>query len=321
MIKVNSKTNKGNIKKLIDIEIASINASLISQKAFSKQILLFLKNFIGNIDIENIFSNDINAFIANATVNLNKVNKNIELYNDLLEVLDNINFNISTLDFKKILIKINEYNKKYDTSTKLIFKSTAEIQSFIHSMSLIDISEYISVEDLDKAIQIEPKIAEDQVIKDPTPKARIRKSPTPLVENALVISEKDGYVTFPYTISELKKILKNNPTKYNSLSDIVHALYTKPLSSYRFSALSRFKEAYKLIIDKEKGTKKQALSLATELFSNYNLHPAIISACKNLNELDVYLSCLEYSELEDFHFFKIIYEAVPVVIKKKEVFE
>ena len=46
------------------------------------------------------------------------------------------------------------------------------------------------------------------------------------------------------------------------------------------------------------------------------MHPAIITACKNSNELDVYLSCLEYNELEDFTSFKIVFQGLPAISKK-----
>ena len=47
------------------------------------------------------------------------------------------------------------------------------------------------------------------------------------------------------------------------------------------------------------------------------LHPAIISACRNLNELDVYIDCLDKNELDDFKIFKIKYELYPMVVKQK----
>ena len=71
-----------------------------------------------------------------------------------------------------------------------------------------------------------------------------------------------------------------------------------------------------ILLLEDKGTLLQAVDLATELFFNYNLHPAIITACKNSNELDVYLSCLEYNELEDFTSFKIVFQGLPAVSKK-----
>ena len=53
-----------------------------------------------------------------------------------------------------------------------------------------------------------------------------------------------------------------------------------------------------------------------ELFINYNLHPAIITACNSLNELDIYLACLEDDTLEDFKFFSIKYEIAPIASSK-----
>jgi hypothetical protein len=45
------------------------------------------------------------------------------------------------------------------------------------------------------------------------------------------------------------------------------------------------------------------------------LHPAIITACKSIDELDIYLSCLEDNQLDDFKIFDIKYEILPKVVK------
>ena len=102
-----------------------------------------------------------------------------------------------------------------------------------------------------------------------------------------------------------------------SLQDIISKKYTLPIKAFKNPFISRFKEAFKLMRKKEGGTVGEAISLGTELMFNYNLHPAIITACKNLNEFDIYLSCLEYNELEDFKFFKIKFIAPPTVVKTK----
>lgn len=44
-----------------------------------------------------------------------------------------------------------------------------------------------------------------------------------------------------------------------------------------------------------------------------NLHPAIIAACRNLEELDFYLDCLEGNNLKDFNAFEIRFEYAPTV--------
>lgn len=325
MIKLNAKTNKGNVTKLIDMQINSVNSLLSSEKAFSNQILVFLKSFIGNIEVDCIFSDEINKFLSDASHYLSKINSNIAIYNNLLDILDNIKFNCPDLEYSAIVSRITAYNEKFDKATSEVLKSNNEIERFIHEMQTIDISEYISVENMDKIeTSVDSQDGSDSdsnlaiaqsPIPEKKPTTRKRKGAVSLVENTLTISEKTGLVTLPYKISDLKKVLRKEPEKYTSLTDVILAQYTIPLRNYKFSAISRFREAYKLIIEKEHGSKKEALNLGAELLANYNLHPAIITACKNLNELDIYLSCLEFNELEDFHFFKIVYEALPVITK------
>ena len=314
MIKLNSKTNQDNVIKFIDMEITSVHSLLSSQKAFSKQILVFLKNFLGNVDIDSTFSNDVNNFISDASEYLSKINKNIEIYTNLLEQLESIKNNLDTVKYNITVSEITKYNKELSNNTTQIMHNNEDIEKFIHSMSSIDVSEYISTDALDKVAET----VEPEDTKKPTKTTRKRKSTSKLTDDTLIISEIDGTVTLPYKVTDLKRILRKNPEKYTSLSDIILDQYTIPLSNYKVSAVARFKEAYKLIMDREHGTKKEALKLAVELFSNYSLHPAIITACKNLNELDVYLSCLEFNELDDFRFFKIVYQSLPVVSKVKK---
>ena len=77
--------------------------------------------------------------------------------------------------------------------------------------------------------------------------------------------------------------------------------------------MARFKEAYKLVKNREKASVFKALALGFELFGNYSLHPAIITACNSLDELDIYLACLDENDLDDFKFFNIKYE-VPLAL-------
>lgn len=133
-----------------------------------------------------------------------------------------------------------------------------------------------------------------------------------LKENTLIISYTKQVVILPYTISNLKKIYKRNRHIYNSLDEIVEAKYTIPISYYKNTAISRFKEAYSLARKKSKYSVKDSLDLGLELFFKNDLNPAIITACSNIDELDVYLACLEENKLDEFKCFDIIYEALPV---------
>lgn len=134
-------------------------------------------------------------------------------------------------------------------------------------------------------------------------------------ENILLISEAENKVVLPYTLESIKKTMEENEASYDTVQDVIAKEYTKPLTYYKHTSLARFREAFKLVKEREGGSFLKAMDLALELFSNYNLHPAVISACKTVNELDVYLSCLEYNELEDFHFFKTIFKISPTISK------
>lgn len=50
---------------------------------------------------------------------------------------------------------------------------------------------------------------------------------------------------------------------------------------------------------------------------NYSLNPAVIAACRNEDELDIYLDCLEENELEQFDIFDIKYVSAPMIVNKR----
>ena len=135
----------------------------------------------------------------------------------------------------------------------------------------------------------------------------------------LIISEEDGRVYLPYTKAEIKnEILEHKGTK---ISDLIEEKYICPLDKYKNAIRARFREGYNLMYKKEGKSKRSAILLGIELMFETNLHPAIISACRNLEELDIYLDCLEDNELEKFSCFKIIYKSLPMLHKRKKVQE
>ena len=137
--------------------------------------------------------------------------------------------------------------------------------------------------------------------------------------HTLVISEEDGKVYLPYSKEEIKnEVLQNKGTK---ISDLIEEKYICPLDKYKNAIRARFREGYNLMYKKEGKSRRSAILLGIELMFETNLHPAVISACKNLEELDIYLDCLEDNELEKFSCFKIIYKSLPMLHKKNKVQE
>ena len=130
----------------------------------------------------------------------------------------------------------------------------------------------------------------------------------------LVISEEEGKVYLPYTKAEVKEDMVQNKGK--KISELIEQKYILPLDRYKNSMKARFREGYNLMYKREGKSRRSAFMLGLELMFETNLHPAIISACKNLEELDIYLDCLEDNELEKFSCFKIIYKSLPTLRKK-----
>lgn len=126
--------------------------------------------------------------------------------------------------------------------------------------------------------------------------------------NVLIISEKKQKAYLPYKYKEVEKIYKNSNNEYNSIIEVIQDLYVLPLKKFKNSLIARFREAFNLIVRKESGSIIRALDLALELMFKYNLNPIIIAACRNLDELDMYLDCLDENELFDFKCFQIRFE-------------
>ena len=136
--------------------------------------------------------------------------------------------------------------------------------------------------------------------------------------DTLIISEEDNQVILPYKLAEVERLYKKNKKKYSSVKDLIQNEYIIPSENFKNPIKSRFREAYQLIKKKEHGHLKEAIELGFELMFQSNLNPAVIAACKNLKELDIYLDCLDDNELDKFSCFNIVYNMPPAKSKKKK---
>ena len=131
--------------------------------------------------------------------------------------------------------------------------------------------------------------------------------------NVLMISQIQNKVFLPYKISEVKRKYIENKEQFSSIQDVISTEYVIPLNKYKNPAISRFKEAYNLMREKEDATFSEALDLALEVAFKSNLNPAVITACRDLSELDIYLDCLEENKLDKFNSFKVEYDGLPTL--------
>lgn len=184
-----------------------------------------------------------------------------------------------------------------------------------------------------------PVEVEEEVEEKPAQKKKKTKKPVKVVEeeyddddddedddeidlmkdnDTLIISEEDNQVILPYKLSEVERQYKKNKKKYSSVKDLIQNEYIIPTDNFKNPIKSRFREAYQLIKKKEHGHLKEAIELGFELMFQSNLNPAVIAACKNLKELDIYLDCLDDNELDKFSCFNIVYNVPPTRGKGKK---
>lgn len=140
----------------------------------------------------------------------------------------------------------------------------------------------------------------------------------PYDNNLLIISEKDQKAYLPFFYTEVQEKFRNSKNSYSTLQEVINDLYIVDLTRFKNSAISRFKESFHLIRNKEHGSITKALELGLELMFKYELNPIIIAGCRNLDELDIYLDCLEENELSAFTCFTIKFEVMPQLLKQQK---
>ncbi len=255
-----------------------------------------------NISMQKIFKNIVIVYIQKL-INLNDIS-NENTANTIIDILSNLkssmtlcNENIENLNF----LLNNTVDNEFDILNAIMEKNL-KIQNLLYSIS--------------KKVSLKTEFSSKSVQTQTSCSVSSKNMPSNdsfkgYEENTLVISEISGNVILPFKLSEINSEFEKKPQIYSSLDDVIKSKYIIPISEYKNPIISRFKEAYKLMREKQNSSLLDALDLGLELAFNSLLNPAIISACKNMDELDIYLDCLESNELEKFHIFNIKYEILP----------
>lgn len=280
----------------INNEFKILNNILNQQRQLKKTLLLYLEKISEGInntsepqDSNSLFSclDNIKLSFENIKNNINKI---IELKNYLQEITNTKNLDSASFEeynniYLNLFEKITDDNIFYYSFMESLLKYMKVVFPEIHQNT-----EIINIEEIPEIPEISEKT----------------NSESNFLEHTLIICKKDNKAILPYTISELEEYFSNNPEKYTSLQDIIDKEYTISLNNYTNHAFSRFKEGFNLA-KKENISFIKSLDLANELFFNTNLHPVIITACKSLEQLNIYLSCLEDNILDQFKIFNIKY--------------
>lgn len=273
------KPDKNKEKKLSKIENIPTNINvkeqIIDSLETNKENLLNTNNIENNDIIDDKKDIDKN--------NSNDINMLSNSSNTETLTTDAIN----KLDLQSKYLSENENNNKNDNNKDNIASSN-------------------DLENETTDLNLEPAVKNKNI------KTNDRVTKLPLQDNnSLIISEKDGLVYLPFKVEDLKKEYIEKHKKYKGLIDLINHEYILPINKYKNTVTSRFKEAYSLMVNKEKESALSGLELGLEVAFNYSLHPAVISACKSLNELDEYLDALDAKDMSSFKRFKVEFEVLP----------
>lgn len=302
--------NSDNFNIQCENTIKEIDFHIKSQNSKLKILLDFMVLLICKIDTMDDSKNTEDKFnqLNNLKLLVNTIKNNLTILvtikNELTNILKENNASNSFTD--EIKEKIKNYNQTVTGFIDNLYSSHTESDIFIQNYITSTISssqKFLADYTLSKAGNKNEIVNEDN------------KSLGIIDNPVLLISEKEGKVFLPYTVSELEAKLKNNH-KYKTLQQIIDFEYVLPISRYKSPILARFKEAYSLMKNKEDASILDCLDLSIELAFNYSLHPAIITACKSLDELDLYLDCLDSNKLYKFDIFEVKFDVLPMNTKK-----
>ena len=233
----------------------------------------------------------------------------------LQEYYDMFNTNISSLSaLKTDIININETSNfaelesKYQDCISTSLSKVSETSKYIDTVS----SNFLVFGNPNSTGTITIESSESNSKKDFSI-GQLYNEDIKVPENTLLISEKYDSIYLPYTSEEIENIKKEHCDW--SINDIIDKYYARNVKEYKSPIISRFKEAYRLAKKKEHLSTTQASNLGFELCLKNNLHPAIISACSSLDELDSYLDCLDRNKVSEFNCFNINFDVAPKLYK------
>ncbi len=313
-------------QSIINNEKVLLNNILAQQRQLKQTLALYLEKISDGIynatDIQD--STSLVSCLNGIKKSFGNIKDNINQILELKKYLDDSSLTSYDSSY------FENYNKKYMELFEKISEDNVFYYSFMESLlkymevsfpeSSTNTSQITNINTTkDKDVKIEDvkvfstndfeKTAEQPIIETNESNDKEKLNSNKLHERTLYVSSSHNNAVLPYSTIELERCFSTNPEKYNSIQDIIDKEYTVSLKKFHNPAISRFKETYNLARNKSNFSLIKSFSLACELFFSSNVDPVIIRACKNVNELYIYLSCLEDNILNEFKCFKIVYES------------
>lgn len=269
---------------------------------------------------------NINSVIQD-TENLDNSRKIVELLKEAKENLDSVRLNIESLEKLEKYFDTGYAEQMDKLELEYLFASAEnDIRTFYYSFNkfiynYIGATTFYMKENKNEAVESKNEVvADDTTASNNEVTLDISKKIGTVVSNetdnldadnkVLLISKLKNKVFLPYRLKDLT-VLLGRSRKYKDIQDIINDKYIVPIDRYKNPTISRFKEAFNLMRKKEKASIMDSIDLALDVAFNSRLYPAVITACRNLEELDTYLDYLELNELDKFEYFKVKYEFYP----------
>ena len=299
-------------------------------KKDSEELIKYKNSYETKIRIYNMYLKDCTSYTI-SFLEERKIKEKLNFYKSQILKIDTSLNTLNDISFNKDVVQIerkvfNKYNQKYKeikdiyidnviTDEEIIVKYVESVNSRLTANSFIK-NEYIEKEKKANSYMEFENKNENEIIEETN--MELNEKLTVKNNDTLLISEKENKVLLPYTGEEVIELLNDEENNYQSVEDVINDRFKRPLSDFRFQFSSRYSETMKLAREREKFKLSDSIALAIEMMGKRYLHPAIIAACRTLNELDVYLDCLDKNELDDFKIFKIKYELYPMVLGRRK---
>ena len=330
MLDVKVQEKISNVENMLKNELENINNLKNSTEDNKKYLMESLEIMSKNLNAENIIEEScmLPKLLKTLNDSIDKSNKNITILKDLENSINSILFTISiqtsneNINEEDISNQLNLYNLKKMENKNEVLNNTTFVEKFISSskpiINTLNDETSTSKEDIIREFKEkrkednENKVANSINMDEANKNEDILYKPYKIQENnTLLISEKQEKIFLPYTLSDLSKYTVDTE---KTLEDIVRENFIISLHTFRNPTISRFKETYNLAKNKSNYSLLKSFNLAVEVMFKRNLNPAIIVACKSIEELNDYLNCLKEQKLDAFKAFKIKYEMNPMKI-------